>query len=274
MANETRNFEIGGFSVGVSSEDERFTRFLNASERAAELDIRMRTAKDLGEAISAASVADVAAWNKDRVSSLIGNSAEFTARTEVTSAEIACPFRTILSWWAESRGSAVVHAAAVSILGRGVVIFGRSGSGKSTLAGACVSGGMELLADDAIMVKGVTANSMFRSMKLSEGIPGMADSGLRHRGKSVFDVETVGSSELRAAVLTDWRGNAGIRKISPFEVLTEAASGAVGTGLSGVGRPGRTTLSVVSELLRSIPCYRISTGGVPEHGASMLEGLL
>ncbi len=49
-----------------------------------------------------------------------------------------------------AREESLVHASAIAIAGRGVLILGASGAGKSTLALACMSRGAGLVADDQV----------------------------------------------------------------------------------------------------------------------------
>ena len=50
------------------------------------------------------------------------------------------------------RGLRLLHAGAVGLGGRGVLVSGRSGSGKTTLCIACALAGMEICADDYVVL--------------------------------------------------------------------------------------------------------------------------
>jgi hypothetical protein len=61
------------------------------------------------------------------------------------------PFRTIMSWIANSFGGEIIHASGVSINDEGFLISGPSGSGKSTLALYAALNGGSIIADDAVL---------------------------------------------------------------------------------------------------------------------------
>ena len=81
---------------------------------------------------------------------------------------LASPLRVPLSWLANAHGMQVVHAAAVSIGGRAVLLAGAGGSGKSTTALACAMAGMAYIGDDYCVVEpGVNmVHLLYRTAKL------------------------------------------------------------------------------------------------------------
>lgn len=62
--------------------------------------------------------------------------------------EKAAPFRPIFQWWLHPRGYQMVHAAAVGVNGKAVLLVGKGGSGKSSTAMSCVMENMSYLGDD------------------------------------------------------------------------------------------------------------------------------
>ena len=64
----------------------------------------------------------------------------------------------------------MTHAGAVGRDGRGVLLVGRGGSGKSTLALSCAIAGMEIVADDYVLLEpdSLTAHAMQSTAKLTE----------------------------------------------------------------------------------------------------------
>jgi hypothetical protein len=58
----------------------------------------------------------------------------------------------VLPWAAVVRGRELLHASAVAVDGRAVVLLGPTGTGKTTLAARLVLGGARLLTDDALAV--------------------------------------------------------------------------------------------------------------------------
>lgn len=61
------------------------------------------------------------------------------------------PFRTIISWIADTFNAEVVHASGIEVDGKGILISGPSGSGKSSLSIHAVKLGYKILSDDAVL---------------------------------------------------------------------------------------------------------------------------
>lgn len=76
----------------------------------------------------------------------------------------------VLSYWLERQGIPVLHASAVSVVGRAVGFVGTNQGGKSSLAIALMNGGHPLLADDLVGVQrsstGIEARPGFPSMRM------------------------------------------------------------------------------------------------------------
>jgi len=58
----------------------------------------------------------------------------------------------LFSRWASASGMILLHAAAVGIDGKGVLIVGRSGSGKSTFSVSCLAAGLDFVSDDYVLL--------------------------------------------------------------------------------------------------------------------------
>ncbi|HEV7399704.1 MAG TPA: hypothetical protein VGN84_05485 [Solirubrobacterales bacterium] len=67
--------------------------------------------------------------------------------------ERAAPLPDALQLLMAERGRWMTHAGAVGRDGRGVLLVGRGGSGKSTLALSCALAGMEIAADDYVLLE-------------------------------------------------------------------------------------------------------------------------
>jgi hypothetical protein len=61
------------------------------------------------------------------------------------------PFRTIISWIADTFNAEIVHASGIDIEGKGILISGPSGSGKSSLSIYAAQNGFGILSDDAVL---------------------------------------------------------------------------------------------------------------------------
>ena len=138
-----------------------------------------------------------------------------------------------------SRGSLIVHAAAVSLTeGKAILLFGESGRGKSTLAAACLSNGAKLLSDDAVKLEigsdGVWVTGAYPGLRLSKGTSEQFDfSGKAHdipgiqwgkRQSRVHQVESTNACALGAAYVlggasNEFSGPVKIEKMTPSETL-------------------------------------------------------
>ncbi|HWA55277.1 MAG TPA: hypothetical protein VG816_13995, partial [Solirubrobacterales bacterium] len=84
--------------------------------------------------------------------------------------ERAAPIREALQLLMAARGRLMTHAGAVGRDGRGVLLVGRGGSGKSTLTLSCALAGMEIVADDYVLLEPESraAHAMQSTAKLTE----------------------------------------------------------------------------------------------------------
>lgn len=94
------------------------------------------------------------------------------------------PFRVILSWMANDFDAEIIHASATEINGKGVLISGASGSGKSSLALYSGMNGGKILSDDAVLIEGNKAYSIYSRAKIAKVNP-------------VLDVNSLKTFELR-----------------------------------------------------------------------------
>jgi len=90
---------------------------------------------------------------------------------ELDGRTLVAPFRTSLNWLAQGTGAAIVHAAAVTVFGAGVLIAGPSGSGKSTASMALAHAGHGILGDDSVVVMATGAYALYRRAKLASSSP-------------------------------------------------------------------------------------------------------
>lgn len=206
----------------------------------------------------------------------------------LTLRERASPARTILSWWARSRGLQMVHAAAVGTAAGGVLLVGRAGSGKSTTALACLGSGLGYTADDCCLVSTGPepwVHGPYATAKVA-----------RRRADWFPPLE----AEIRSApaVLDDEAllhlaaGHAGaLRPAFPLRAVLVPEIGAAGTRLEpcppahALGAlapstmfqfPGADagTLGRLAAVVRRVPCHRLRLGpdvrGIP----AVIQGLL
>lgn len=84
--------------------------------------------------------------------------------------ERGAPLRAIFHWWMKAKGMQIVHAGAVGLERKGVLLVGGGGSGKSTTSLACINAGLDYLGDDNCLVvvnPAPKAFSLYSTLKLN-----------------------------------------------------------------------------------------------------------
>lgn len=181
------------------------------------------------------------------------------------------PFRTVLTWWAADRGLALLHASAVATSTGAVVLAGTSGAGKSTTALRCLMAGLDLLGDDACVVRSAPepeVHSVYRFAKvdaplveplappLTPALPWISDEfvidpGMRHRSRA----------PLRAILLPQITGGIDSRLVPVSR--TEALRILGPTTLVEGGAPSAGALRAIVDLVGRVPAYRLELGTDP-----------
>lgn len=76
----------------------------------------------------------------------------------------------LFSRWASASGYLMIHAAAVGVNGKGVLVVGRSGSGKSTFSISCLVAGMDFVSDDYVLIPAtgdITAMPLYTNIAIN-----------------------------------------------------------------------------------------------------------
>jgi hypothetical protein len=185
--------------------------------------------------------------------------------------EGGAPLRSILRWTLERHGVHLIHAAAVGSGADGVLLLGSGGAGKSTTALACLQAGMALVADDYTLVRPgspPTAHPAFAIAKAAPTSLALLGNDLHTRavgarvdwrGKLRLPIADVvcPSLALRAVVLPRVARHTGTPVL--FNGREALRSVAVSTLLQLPG-DSATTLSVLRELLMTLPVYALDVG--------------
>ncbi len=74
---------------------------------------------------------------------------------------ICHPFEKAVFSWAQTHDLLMLHAAAVGVDGRGVLIVGHGGTGKSTLSCSCLADGFDFVSDDLCLLTGNGPRTVF-----------------------------------------------------------------------------------------------------------------
>jgi hypothetical protein len=226
--------------------------------------------------------------------------------TAIPPSERAAPIREALQLLMAPRGRLMTHAGAVGRNGRGVLLVGRGGSGKSTLALSCALAGMEIVADDYVLLEpdSPAAHAMQSTAKLTEdsaerlAVPAAAiDSAgfeptLEGPAKALVDVRSLAPGALKqqlglraivAPMLSlrqpahiaggrrlDHDGPPLIRPISAAEGLRAVAPSTIVQ--SGFG--GAESLTALAGLVRRVPSYALDLSSDPAANAAAIDRLV
>jgi hypothetical protein len=231
--------------------------------------------------------------------------------TAIPSTERAAPIREALQLLMAARGRLMTHAGAVGSGGRGVLLVGRGGSGKSTLALSCALAGMEIVADDYVLLEPdpLLAHAMQSTAKLTEdsvrrlGIPvGAIDPAsfeptLEGSAKALVEIGAVASGRIRrrleiGAVVAPFiplltsrlvAHTAKKREVSRGDGLVAglrrvpAAEGLRAVAPSTIvqsGFGGGPALAALAQLVRRVPSYALELSPNPAANAAAVERLV
>jgi hypothetical protein len=227
----------------------------------------------------------------------------------IPASERAAPIREALQLLMGSRGRLMTHAGAVGRDGRGVLLVGRGGSGKSTLALSCALAGMEIIADDYVLLEpgSLTAHAMQSTAKLTEdsaarlGVTGAAldpadfEPTLEGPAKALVDIRRLAPATLTRRLkisalvapatpsLTSSfvAHTANKQEVSPGEgpvprlISGGEALRAVAPSTivqSGFGAGG--SLATLADLVRRVPSYALELSPDPTANAAAVDRLV
>ena len=181
--------------------------------------------------------------------------------------ERAAPLRLILHWWMGGRGRPLVHAGAVGVAGRGVLLAGRGGSGKSTAALGCLQAGLSYAGDDYVLVQvdpSPFVHSLYSSGKveashartLAASAP--ADEKVVLFLHEVYPERMSPGFSIEAVLLPRITGRPGVRitPVPPVAVLAALAP----TTIFQLPGAGQDTFDAIARLVRRVPGYVLEMG--------------
>ena len=203
--------------------------------------------------------------------------------------ERAAPFRWLFDALAARQGMAMLHAAAIGLRGRGVLLAGRGGAGKSTLALACLGRGFDYVADDYCLLSATpqpTAYGLYRTAKWKKDalvVPGWLAAQPPHALDDTQQKNVVRIDLLKPGQLADRLTITAI--VMPVIAdVPEARLDAI-TGSSALGPLAASTLAqaelddprpiaLMGRLARAVPAYRLRMPRDPERSVSAIEAWL
>jgi hypothetical protein len=211
------------------------------------------------------------------------------------------------------RGRLMTHTGAVGRDGRGVLLVGRGGSGKSTLALSCALAGMEIVADDYVLLEPGQppfAHAMQSTAKLTEdsaarlGVFARAidaagfEPTLEGPAKALVDIRSLAPAtmkrrlEITAVVAPSIPSltsrfvahNANKREVSSSDGSVEPSLRRIsaGEGLRAVspstivqaGFGSGGSLATLADLVRRVPSYALELSPDPAANAAAVDRLV
>jgi hypothetical protein len=222
----------------------------------------------------------------------------------IPASERAAPIREALQLLMAVRGRLMTHAGAVGSGGRGVLLVGRGGSGKSTLALSCALAGMEIVADDYVLLDpALAAHAMQSTAKLTEDsaarlcvpvgaidaagfeptlegpakalvrIPDLAPGRLERR----LQVAAIVAPKLSSPQPTYMVGGGGLDEAEPVVRAISAAAALRAVAPSTIVQAGfgdGGSLATLADLVRRVPSYALELSPNPSANAAAVERLV
>lgn len=188
------------------------------------------------------------------------------------------------------RGYYSLHAASLSVEGRGLLIAGKSGAGKSTLTLGLMLAGFDFLGDDMVFLvrepAGLRMLAFPDEIDVTDETAGLFPE-LRHlleqpkthgwHKRQVWAEQLPGVTlayQARPAALIFPRiahtAHSAIEPLAPGAALMELAPNVLLTEAAS----SRAHLETIAELVRSTACYRLHTGRDLAEAAACLRGVL
>jgi hypothetical protein len=185
----------------------------------------------------------------------------------------AVPLRMILEWTLARPGRHVVHAGAVGVGDRGVLLAGSGHAGKSTVAAVCVQAGMAFVGDDYLLLTGGTpplVNALYGTARVDRrslaGLPELARRAGDVDGdeKVLLDLHALHPDRLPARLSVEAvvlpRFDDGTRtRIVPVTAGTALRALAPST-IFQTPDGGEPALRVIADVLRQVPAYELRMG--------------
>jgi hypothetical protein len=207
----------------------------------------------------------------------------------LTYGDLAGGLRAMLNWSMADRGLHFLHTAAVGAAGRAALIVGQSGSGKSSTALTCLLAGMDYLGDDHCLVDPGTepmVHAVYAAAKLHteqmrrfpELEPFIVNPDREAIEKGVAILHPHFSKQLPrslpiAALLVPVIGETTETRIEPLSRGAALLALAPSTLLQ-MAAADTSGLGPMGELVRRVPCYRVTLGSDRTAIAAAIGNLL
>ena len=182
----------------------------------------------------------------------------------------ATPFRLQLSWFADTFGGEMIHAAGLEFGDAAALVVGPSGAGKSTLTLSTMLQGNRTLGDDFLLLSGHSVQTIYRRAKVHDATCRLLGDRLVEIG-SVVNAEVAGEKRIVntyslkisqdllpvAAVFVPRIGTHA--RVSPLS-KPNALRSTLGPTMMGLLGGSAGTLRRITSLVNSVPTFRIDVG--------------
>jgi hypothetical protein len=198
----------------------------------------------------------------------------------------ALPLRFLLGWILARPGRHMVHAGAVGVDGRGVLIAGHGRAGKSTLAIGCVEAGMEFVGDDYVLlstgdrprVHAIYGTARLDPRSLAR-VPDLASgASFTEEDKAVLDLAVLRPAQVPESLSVE---AIVVPQVSDAErSQPRRTSGAVAfraLALSTIFQApidGGEAMTLIGEIARSVPSYELQIGRDLSRSPELLTEIL
>ncbi|MEI9906775.1 MAG: hypothetical protein WDO06_01710 [Actinomycetota bacterium] len=181
-------------------------------------------------------------------------------------ASFITPFRLMMSWMANNFSGEIIHASAIGVGDRGVLINGPSGSGKSTLGLHAALKGYPVLADDVALLSKSKIYSVYSRAKAQSSSTPLSLKNLATfeiadmtNGKTVIPFNNFGekflrSIDLRVLVLPIFAHLSHYEKLQPGVALKLLAPNSLRELFGG----SPENFLRLSQLTKTTPAYRLA----------------
>ncbi len=212
----------------------------------------------------------------------------FTAPDRIASWHTARPFLHAIKGVSLATPWTPVHAAAVALNGKGVVVVGQSGAGKTSIAIACALAGWDYLGDDAVILRANPAEvgAIYNSARLRSDMFDVFPEAMA-ASLGISDDAGEAKAEIDMALLHRCdRDGAEVGAI-----IVPQRSGGSRIGFAPMSRPDavrtlmaatrqsimgddHATFDKLATLVRTVPCYVFDPGRDPSAVPAALGRLL
>lgn len=203
--------------------------------------------------------------------------------------ERAEPIMSILNWWFSSKGLHFMHAGAVGNADGGALLLGLKGSGKSTISIASISSSLKYAGDDYCLISENDSPIVYslyntvklnpKSIKLIKNINISKSHAIRYTDeKSIFFLNQLFSDKIinsfpaKAVILpyVNGKGQSSLDSISSFEAIKVIGPNT----LFQFSGSKQKSFNAVVNLVKRIPCYRLSIGSDPMEANRLILNVL